>query len=192
VTLPPGDFGGTQYYIHPLYLVDVSRSCQCAGPIDATLRPVQFGAPAAAAGPGHLPCLRVPRIIMIAIDAGLPARPCRSVCAHCGLAATAASMLGPARLNRQGLWIRARASNPPDCADPGLPPDRRRDDVAKRPNTGRTATRASVGRRNLRVLNSFVHRLRTRPRLSRAQRHFGGSLRPSNVLGPEPSSKEGL
>ena len=85
---------------------------------------------------------------------------------------------------------RARVPNPPDCADPGLHPDRRRDDGTKRPNTGRTATRASVGRRHL--LNSFLYRLRTRPRLSRAKRHFGGSLHPSNVLGPEPSSREGL
>jgi len=91
---------------------------------------------------------------------------------------------------RQGLWNQARVSNPPDCADPGLRLNRRRDHVGKRPNTGRTATRASVGRRHL--LNSFVHRLRTRPRLSRAKRHFGGSLHPSNVLVTEPSSKEGL
>ena len=84
----------------------------------------------------------------------------------------------------------ARVSNPPDCADPGLHPDRRRDHVAKRPYTCRTATRASVGRRHL--LNSFAHRLRTRPRLSRARRHFGGSLHPSNVLVTEPSSTEGL
>ena len=87
-------------------------------------------------------------------------------------------------LNRQGLWIRARVPNPPDCAAPGLRLNRRRDHVGKRPNTGRTATRASVGRRHL--LNSFVHRLRTRPRLSRAKRHFVGSLHPSNVLRPEP------
>ena len=39
---------------------------------------------------------------------------------------------------------RARVSNPPDCGDPGLHPDRRRDDVTKRPNTGATAVRASV------------------------------------------------
>jgi hypothetical protein len=62
---------------------------------------------------------------------------------------------------RPFLAKRARVSNPPDCADPGLHPDRRRDDVTKRPYTGRTATRASVGRRHL--LHSFAHRLRTRP-----------------------------
>ena len=45
----------------------------------------------------------------------------------------------------------------PDCADPGLHPDRRREHVGKRPNTGRTAAWASVGRRHL--LNSLVHRL---------------------------------
>ena len=39
---------------------------------------------------------------------------------------------------------RARVSNPPDCAGPGLHPDRRRDQVAIRPNTGATAVRASV------------------------------------------------
>ena len=78
----------------------------------------------------------------------------------------------------------ARVSNPPDCPDPGFRPARRRDQVGKRPNTGRTDARASVGRRHL--LNSFVHRLRTRPRLSRAKRHFGGSLHPSNVLGQSP------
>ena len=85
-------------------------------------------------------------------------------------------------------WLlanRARVSNPPDCADPGLHPDRRRDHVAKRPNTGRTATRASVGRRHL--LSSFVHRLRTRPRLSRAKRQFGGSTcTPRMCWSPSP------
>ena len=55
----------------------------------------------------------------------------------------------------------ARVSNPPDCPDPGLRPDRRRDQVGKRPNTGRTDARASVGRRHL--LNSLLYRLRTRP-----------------------------
>ena len=44
---------------------------------------------------------------------------------------------------------RAGVSNPPDCADPGLHPDRRRDQVAKRPNKGRTAARASVEGRHL-------------------------------------------
>ena len=44
---------------------------------------------------------------------------------------------------------RARVSNPPDCADPGLHPDRRRDQVAKRPNTSRTAARAGVEGRHL-------------------------------------------
>ena len=90
----------------------------------------------------------------------------------------------PANVCHRIFLNRARVSNPPDCADPGLHPDRRRDHVGKRPNTGRTATRASLGRRHL--LNSFVHRLRTRPRLSRAKRHFGGSLHPSNVLGQSP------
>ena len=62
--------------------------------------------------------------------------------------------------------------------------------VAKRSNPGRTAARAGVEGRHL--LNSFAHRLRTRPRLSRAKRHFGGSLHPPNVLVTEPSSTEGL
>jgi hypothetical protein len=60
-------------------------------------------------------------------------------------------------------WIlanRARVSNPPDCADPGLHPDRRRDHVAKRPNPGRTAARASVEGRHL--LHGFFGRLQPR------------------------------
>ena len=54
----------------------------------------------------------------------------------------------------------ARVSNPPDCADPGLHPDRRRDQVAKRPNTSRTAARASVEGRHL--LHGFFGRLQPR------------------------------
>ncbi len=93
---------------------------------------------------------------------------------------------------RQGL-CNHRVSNPPDCADPGLHPDQRRDDATNRPNTGRTVTRASVGRRHL--LNSFVHRLRTRHRLSRVEaafqrspawvraraRHTGGGPNPGRI-----------
>jgi hypothetical protein len=63
-------------------------------------------------------------------------------------------------LNRQGLWNWARVSHPPDCADPGLHPDRRRDHVAKRPNTGITAARASVEGRHL--LHGFFGRLQPR------------------------------
>ena len=77
---------------------------------------------------------------------------------------------------------RAGVSNPPDCAGPGLHPDRRRDHVTKRPNTGRTATRASVGRRHL--LNSFVHRLRPRPRLSRGEAAFRRIRAPLECAGP--------
>jgi hypothetical protein len=90
----------------------------------------------------------------------------------------------------------ARVSNPPDCPAAGLRPDRRRDQVAKRPNTGRTDARASVGRRHL--LNTFLYQLRTRPRLSRAKRHgsktgvlpvpgpmvFIFDFRPEKTMGP--------
>ena len=55
---------------------------------------------------------------------------------------------------------RARVSNPPDCADQGLRLGPRRDDATKRPNTGRTAARASVEGRHL--LHGFFGRLQPR------------------------------
>jgi hypothetical protein len=55
----------------------------------------------------------------------------------------------PATLINWTLANWARVSNPPDCADPGLHPDRRRDQVAKRPNTSRTDARAGVDGRHL-------------------------------------------
>ncbi len=54
--------------------------------------------------------------------------------------------------------------------------------ATKRPSTCRTATRASAGRRHL--LNSFMYRLRTRPRLSRARRHFRRIPAPLECAGP--------
>ena len=83
-------------------------------------------------------------------------------------------------------WIlanRARVSDPPDCADPGLRLKRRRDQVAKRPNTGRTAARASVEGRHL--LHGFFGRLQ--PRFRNFPR---GAWRPEEhgpFLGPNPS-----
>ena len=65
-------------------------------------------------------------------------------------------------------WLlanRARVSNPPDCADPGLHPDRRRDQVAKRPNTGATAARASVEGSHL--PSGFAKPSETMPRRAR-------------------------
>jgi hypothetical protein len=91
----------------------------------------------------------------------------------------------------------ARASNPPDCPAAGLHPDRRRDDVTKRPNTGRTATRASVGRRHL--LHSFVHWLRTRPPAFPGEAAFRRIPAPLECAGPRAlfdrgtiSSKKGV
>ena len=60
---------------------------------------------------------------------------------------------------------RARVSNPPDCADPGLHPDQRRDQVAKRPNTGATAVRASVEGSHL--LSGFAQPSETMPKRAR-------------------------
>ena len=57
---------------------------------------------------------------------------------------------------------RAGVLNPPDCADPGLHPDRRRDQVAKRPNTGATAVRASVEGSHL--LSGFAKPSETMPK----------------------------
>ena len=57
---------------------------------------------------------------------------------------------------------RARVSNPPDCADPGLHPDRRRDDATKRPYTGTTAVRASVEGSHL--LSGFAQPSETMPK----------------------------
>ena len=59
----------------------------------------------------------------------------------------------------------AGVSNPPDCADPGLHPDRRRDQVAKRPNTGATAVRASVEGSHL--LSGFAQPSETMPKRAR-------------------------
>jgi hypothetical protein len=59
----------------------------------------------------------------------------------------------------------ARVSNPPDCADPGLHPDRRRDQAAKRPNTGATAVRASVEGRHL--PSGFAEPSETMPKRAR-------------------------
>ena len=82
-------------------------------------------------------------------------------------------------------WIlanRARVSNPPDCADPGLHPDQRRDQVAKRPNTGRTAARASVEGSHL--LHGFFGRLQPRsPALpAAASSHLENQPFPVRVL----------
>jgi hypothetical protein len=92
---------------------------------------------------------------------------------------------------------RARVSNPPDCADPGLHPDQRRDQVAKRPYTCRTAMRASVGRRHL--LQSFVHWLRTRPPAFPGEAAFRRIPAPLECAGPRAlfdrgtiSSKKGV
>ena len=60
---------------------------------------------------------------------------------------------------------RARDSNPPDCADAGLHPDRRRDDATNRPNKGTTAVRASVEGSHL--LSGFTQPSETMPRRAR-------------------------
>ncbi len=73
----------------------------------------------------------------------------------------------------------AGVSNPPDCADPGLHPDRRRDDATKRLNTGRTAARASVEGRHL--LHGFFGRLQPRspalPMFPDAAMHYNNPVR---------------
>ena len=81
------------------------------------------------------------------------------------------------------FWNRARVPNPPDCADPGLHSDRRRDQVAKRPNTSRTAARAGVEGRHLPDGSAEWRqpRFRNFPR---------GAWRPAELgpfLGPNPS-----
>ena len=77
----------------------------------------------------------------------------------------------------------ARASNPPDCPAAGLRPDRRRDQVAKRPNTSRTDARASVEGRHLPDGSAEWRR----PRFRNFPR---GAWRPEEhgpFLGPNPS-----
>ena len=66
----------------------------------------------------------------------------------------------PANVCHRIFLNRARVSNPPDCADQGLRLGPRRDDATKRPNTGRTAARASVEGRHL--LHGFFGRLQPR------------------------------
>ena len=85
----------------------------------------------------------------------------------------------------------ARVSNPPDCADPGLRPDRRRDQVAKRPNTSRTDARASVGGRHL--LHGFFGRLQPRsPALPAAASSHLENRPLSNPLWTQPLETEDL
>ena len=83
----------------------------------------------------------------------------------------------PANICHWILANRARVLNPPDCADPGLHLGPRRDQVAKRPNTGSTTARANVERRHL--LSGFVGPVRRRsthdPR-RRIQGTKGGAL----------------
>jgi hypothetical protein len=70
VILPPGDFGGTRYnYIHPLYQMHHDPK---PGPWHSKAGAIRGAG--RGGGPGHLPCLLVPRrrMIMIAVDAGLP------------------------------------------------------------------------------------------------------------------------
>ena len=84
---------------------------------------------------------------------------------------------------RREVANRARVSNPPNCADQGLRLKRRRDQVAKRPNAGRTAARAGVEGRHL--PNGSAGRLR--PRFRNFRR---GAWRPEEhgpFLGPNPS-----
>jgi hypothetical protein len=106
-------------------------------------------------------------------------------------------------LNRQGLWNQARVPNPPDCADPGLHPDRRRDDATNRPNTGRTAatvdatSRTNTGRtaawasmEGRHLLHGFFGRLQPRCPVLPAAAASHGSLRKKTTSRPEiPSTK---
>ncbi len=88
---------------------------------------------------------------------------------------------------RSGLAFRTRPTAPTQaCTQTGAATTSQNDPIrAERPRGRAWGGATSSG-------NSFVHRLRTRPRLSRAKRHFGGSLHPPSVLVTEPSSTEGL